>query len=242
MTKFLASAATPEEAIIALNAGADIIDLKDPASGALGAVSDDIVRQTVARVAGARPVSATIGDGTSNLDSLEMAVAERSMLGVDFVKVGFSDRINRAKAIDKLAPAARSGTQIIAVFFADQPFDPSLLEHARAAAFAGVMFDTENKATGSLTDKRSLAELKAYVSEAHHLGLQVGLAGSLSAEDVPVLLPLHPDTLGFRGALCAGGGRTAPLDSAACANIRSLIPEHEAQYDEPDNRLDFMVS
>jgi dihydroneopterin aldolase len=52
----------------------------------------------------------------------------------------------------------------------------------------------------------------------------VGLAGSLKAEDVPDLLTLAPDLLGFRGALCRGR-RSASLDPASCASIRALIPQ-----------------
>jgi dihydroneopterin aldolase len=41
---------------------------------------------------------------------------------------------------------------------------------------------------------------------------------------VPLLLPLQPDLLGFRGALCRGGTREAALDAEACAAIRARIP------------------
>ena len=50
-----------------------------------------------------------------------------------------------------------------------------------------------------------------------------GLAGSLSGADVPGLLTLSPDLLGFRGALCRGQ-RIASLDSSSCEAIRALIP------------------
>jgi len=52
MTRMLASVTGVEEAEIALSGGVDIVDLKDPAAGALGAVATDAVRRTVAFVAG----------------------------------------------------------------------------------------------------------------------------------------------------------------------------------------------
>jgi dihydroneopterin aldolase len=71
----------------------------------------------------------------------------------------------------------------------------------------------------------------SFVTQARTHGLTVGLAGSLTAADVPVLLPLAPDLIGFRGALCLGP-RSASLDLAACATIRALIPENPLPAEE----------
>ena len=54
-------------------------------------------------------------------------------------------------------------------------------------------------------------------------GLFAGLAGSLALDDVPVLLALAPDLLGFRTALTTGG-RSGALDPAAVAALRAAIP------------------
>jgi dihydroneopterin aldolase len=59
MTVFLASVRDEAEAEIALLAQADIIDLKDPAQGALGAVASHH-SGTVNFAAGRVPVSSTI--------------------------------------------------------------------------------------------------------------------------------------------------------------------------------------
>ncbi len=55
-----------------------------------------------------------------------------------------------------------------------------------------------------------------------------GLAGALEAPDVPRLLVLSPDFLGFRGALCGTSGRAGRIDPLAVAAIRALIPPHLA--------------
>ena len=62
MTKMLASVTGAEEAEIALAGGADIIDLKDPKAGALGAVSTAVIRQAVAAVAGRSRSARSCGD------------------------------------------------------------------------------------------------------------------------------------------------------------------------------------
>ena len=61
MTGLLASVMTVEEAEAALAGGADIIDLKDPRRGALGALPAPVIRDCVAAIAGRQPVSATVG-------------------------------------------------------------------------------------------------------------------------------------------------------------------------------------
>ncbi len=62
MTMMLASVRSLDEALIALEGGADLIDLKEPSRGALGALDHAAVRICVQAIGGRRPVSATIGD------------------------------------------------------------------------------------------------------------------------------------------------------------------------------------
>jgi dihydroneopterin aldolase len=90
--------------------------------------------------------------------------------------------------------------------------------------FAGVMLDTANKGQGRLLDHADVAGLGVFVRACRDHGLLSGLAGSLEAPDVPRLLLLAPDYLGFRGALCAAHDRKAGLDPAAVSLIRALIP------------------
>jgi dihydroneopterin aldolase len=71
-----------------------------------------------------------------------------------------------------------------------------------------------------------------------------GLAGSLEPPDVPRLLLLEPDYLGFRGALCVGRDRTARIDPQAIAVIRELIPfdaRSAAQEDPAVARVDYRL-
>ena len=89
MTRMLASVANLEEALLVLQAGADLIDLKAPAAGALGALPPEAVRQIVTAVAGRRPVSATIGDLPMEPARVLEAAREMAATVVDFVKVGF---------------------------------------------------------------------------------------------------------------------------------------------------------
>jgi len=61
MTLMLASVTNPAEAEAVWAAGADIIDLKDPAKGALGALDADVAAGIVRSVGKRKPVSAAAG-------------------------------------------------------------------------------------------------------------------------------------------------------------------------------------
>jgi uncharacterized protein (UPF0264 family) len=221
----LASVTDCEEALIALQGGADIIDLKDPARGALGAVETQVVGAVIRAVGGRRPVSATIGDLTT-MQPAELAAAARQMAdcGVDYVKIGFFPAADATACLAALAPLAASGARLIAVLFADLGTAAFPLTAFAAAGFAGVMIDTAGKGTGSLRHHLDDEALRAFVADARRLRLLTGLAGSLRPGDIAPLLAIAPDYLGFRSALCAAGERTARLDAEAFAGIRRAIP------------------
>jgi (5-formylfuran-3-yl)methyl phosphate synthase len=238
MTRMLASVSSPEEAEIALAGGADIIDLKDPARGALGAVTPDVIRATVKTVGKRRLTSAVAGDLPMQPGLVAATVREIAATGVDYVKLGLFPGGDASACISALAEIA-TGTKLIAVFFADASPDLSLLPLLKRSGFAGAMIDTQGKAAGRLLDHLDIARLRGFVEDCHASGMIAGLAGSLETPDIPRLLVLAPDLLGFRGALCGPGGRTAALDPARLQAVRGLIPpEHpEAGTPEVDYRL-----
>lgn len=223
MTQLLASVVDGVEAGLALANGADIIDLKDPARGALGALEPDAIRNIVAVVGGKRPISAVTGDLPMEPHVVAAAAAEIAGTGVDYVKVGLFPGAQRADCIRELAAVAQQ-TNLVGVLFADAEPDITLLSLMAECGFAGAMLDTAHKGAGRLIDHADLAMLGEFVRISHAHNLLTGLAGSLEAPDVPRLLLLEPDYLGFRGALCAAHDRTAGLDGGAVELIRALIP------------------
>ena len=223
MTRFLASVRGVAEADTALAAGADIIDLKDPAKGALGALDACAIVACVARVAGRAEVSATVGDLPMRPETIRDAVREIAALGVDHVKLGLFPDGDAERSLNLLAAETRNVSLILVVFADALPRFDAISSAARIGA-RGVMLDTAGKDGSSLLDHLPPAALARFVADARAEGLLVGLAGSLRAAHVAKLLALQPDLLGFRGALCAGLARGANLDAEACAAIRALIP------------------
>ncbi|MBK3773021.1 (5-formylfuran-3-yl)methyl phosphate synthase [Azospirillum aestuarii] len=229
MTRLLASVASLEELTLAAQGGTDILDLKDPNAGALGAWpldgiarAVDTARQSLTRA----PLSATVGDLPMDPAAVVGRVAETWACGVDYVKIGLIPSGDPVGCVKVLAPEARRGARIVAVLFADLWTNPgTLLPDIAKAGFAGAMLDTAGKSSGGLLRHKTRDELARFLSQARGFGLLTGLAGSLRLDDIPTLLPLAPDYLGFRTALCADGNRGGALDSAALAAVRDAVPE-----------------
>lgn len=220
MSALLASVRSLHEARIALAAGVDVIDLKEPAEGALGAVS-----LTVARLVAALPdrptVSATIGDLPFVADAVVPAARAMAATGVDIVKIGVFDG-PVAATLAALKPLSAEGMRLVAVMFADRAPDFSILPRLKKAGFQGAMLDTADKTAGGLRHHCPDRHLRAFVAAARRAELLCGLAGSLSISDIAPLAALGPDYLGFRGALCARG-RADALDPARLESVRQAL-------------------
>lgn len=221
MTRMLASVTSPAEARTALDCGVDILDCKNPHAGALGALPLEVVHKIVELAKDRCPASATVGDLPMKPEILSEAVSGISATGVNFVKIGFLPSANLRVCIDALSSRSKNA-RLIAVLFTDLGPDFSLLEDFARAGFAGVMLDTSAK-TQSLRQVMGYEKLSAFVRRARQFRLFTGLAGSLRLADIPPLLELEPDYLGFRGALCAGNDRCETLDPKAIRAVRHIM-------------------
>ncbi|MCV3737806.1 dihydroneopterin aldolase [Rhizobium sp. TRM96647] len=241
MTLMLASVRDRREAEIALQAGADIIDLKDPARGALGAADIRDITDVVAFVAGKRLVSAACGEFSGDPAALRAKVEEIAATGVDFIKIGFLPSSPIAEGAEALADVA-GRKKLVAVLFADHRYEETVMTSFARAGFYGIMLDTDDKSKGRLLDYMPPDHIPDFVAEGHRHGLMVGLAGSLEAPDIPRLLPAGPDYLGFRGALCEGLSRNAAIDAGAAAKIRALIPDERPAEKSPGVDLNLLAA
>lgn len=230
MTGFLASVSSLEEARIALAGGADVIDLKDPSEGVLGAVPLATMRDVVDLIGGRRLVSAALGDLPGEPEVIGSALRAAAATGVAIIKVGLFDTQNRRGVLEALGRHAKPS--IVAVLFADR--EPDVLAAVSEIAghgLRGVMLDTADKSGASLRSYRTDLDLAAYVEKARGLGLLNGLAGSLRISDIGPLLALAPDYLGFRGALCTHAARTQAIDPMAVRRVRMRIPWERSKLD-----------
>ncbi len=219
MTGMLASVNCIADARLVMAENVAIIDLKEPALGSLGALNCKLVQRIVAEINGQCPVSATIGDLPMQPELIFNAVTKMAEAGVNYVKVGFFSAENQDEVIGKLA-AITSYINLIAVLFADCNPEFSLIDKLIGGGFKGIMLDTQDKTKGSLTGIMAKSEIAHFVGCVKSRQAICGLAGSLTLEDIPLLLPYKPDYLGFRGAICDQNIRTGRIDVRAVQNIK----------------------
>jgi uncharacterized protein (UPF0264 family) len=225
---FLASVTGESEACLCASLGADIIDAKNPAQGALGALPGERVRAIRRAVPAHVPVSATIGDPGDDVDSVAEAARFMAAAGVDIIKIGFWPLRHRASVVRLLGGLSLGRVRLVAVLLVDDGLDLGLIGPIREAGFAGVMLDTGDKRGGPLPKRLPQGALRKFVNTVQEGDLFAGLAGSLSAGHVPQLLALGPDVLGFRGGLCRDGARMGAVDADAVRAVRQAIPRSTA--------------
>ncbi|MBM3394441.1 MAG: hypothetical protein FJY37_07390 [Betaproteobacteria bacterium] len=231
MTRMLASVTNVAEAVMAMEVGVDLIDLKDPSKGALGALDPHIAADVVAAVGSFAHTSATIGD-FPDMDPVAVreAVWRTAELRVDYVKIGFWGSARDLECASALRSLSR-GQRLVAVLFADLPHAANLIDTLASAGFSGAMYDTANKLAAPLRLLKTETELALFVRRAQNLGMLCGLAGRLRINDVPPLLTLRPDYLGFRGALCHAGARTAGLHRPLLSAVRAAMDGRSESVD-----------
>ena len=234
MTGMLASVTSVVEADIVLNNGVDIIDLKNPHEGVLGALDTNVVAEIVKSVNGAVITSATVGDIESNDKNLEDYIYKMAATGVDIVKVGLFDSTPTEHFIDCIGKAVNQKINLVIVIFAENYTGNESFEPLLETGINGIMLDTKDKTSKNLRDVLRDDVLNKFVKTVKKHKLLTGLAGSLRYEDINSLLLLEPDYLGFRGALCSENNRVNQVDQYKIKNIRNAIPQQQIIY--YDNR------
>jgi (5-formylfuran-3-yl)methyl phosphate synthase len=217
--RVLVSVRNVEEALLAARGGADFIDLKDPAAGALGGLPTGRIEAIVGALRSAgqpQKISATIGDlPMDRCTELLERVHAVAACGVDYVKVGVQPHANTGNVLTALAACGRA---VVPVLLADAGLDAPLLAQACAGRHPAVMLDTADKLSGSLFEVLSLPALHGFVRQVQQSGALAGLAGALRGTHWPLLASLRPDFAGFRSAVCVGH-RAAALDPRCLAEL-----------------------
>ncbi len=219
--RLLVSPMNLEEAKAALAGGTDILDVKNPREGSLGANFPWAIREVVELAGGAVPVSATIGDlqykpGTASLAALGAAYA-----GADYIKAGLLGIHTPSQASEMLVNIVRavkdfdSRKRVVAAAYSDHErvdsIDPAILPEVAAYAGADViMVDTAMKDGRSTFEFMTEEELEAFIRAGRDQGLDVAIAGNIGFQHMDLLMRLDPEIIGIRGMVC-GGDRQASI-------------------------------
>ena len=216
----------------------DIIDLKDPKKGSLGAWNITQINKAVKIFGKQKFLSATIGDIKEKNKIIEnLFTFDR--VGLDFIKFGVFIN-NEKEMIELLAEISEKNfkTQLVPVIFVD---DRNLLEitnnnlrKIRELKFNFLLLDTFLKKKGDLMQECSFNFLSNFIKKSSDLDIAVGLAGKLKTKQIPQLLKLRAKVIGFRSAVCKKNDRCSIISENKTKNIYSIfnrlpIEQHNKQ-------------
>jgi uncharacterized protein (UPF0264 family) len=227
----LVSVMNAEEAEEAVNGGADILDIKNPREGSLGAAHPKLISELCHQFSQILPVSAAVGDFPHLPNAAALAALCAADIGADYIKIGLLGSQSERQAFDLLTNVKDtlawrgSSAKLIAAVYADYreagTLEPRLLPAvASRANVAGCMIDTLNKKGTSLFDYLDSEILREFIGECSRYDLLSALAGSLKLCHVGSLNALRPDIVGVRGAVCQGGIRAGCIDHQKVAEFR----------------------
>ena len=226
MIRLLISVKNAQEAVDAIQAGADYIDLKDPSRGALGSLDNGVSHDVIRHINKQAWVSATVGDTHADQHALLSLIEDKWALGVDIVKLPLSLFFHDKNFLALLGTMIKSRKmKLIAVMFAEEPVDLTWLPILADTGFYGVMLDTANKGY-HLLSTLEVPVINEFVKqcELHHL--QAGLAGALRVEFLDELTALHPSYVGFRSGVCEDNVRQNRLLPHLVQEIKDKLHKH----------------
>ena len=239
MTRLLVSVRNVDEAIAAIEGGADIIDVKEPFHGSLGCAAPEVILAiagAVSRIKGVKlPLSLALGelkewqsgDRTSLRNAIQTAAPQ-------FLKLGLAEACTAQVPESWVTEWQQIRSTIVgthewvAVAYVDdtRALSPSVDGVLQAAIETGCgifLLDTHTKNGTSLFDHISLDTLHAIRDRTQQHGLKLALAGSVAKSHLPRLLRIQPDIIAVRGAVCAHSNRNATVSKSLVREFRNAI-------------------
>ncbi len=233
--ELLVSAINLKEAKEAKLGGADILDVKNPKEGSLGANFPWIIKEISDYAKNDLLISATIGDVPYKPGTVSLAALGSAISGSNYVKVGlygpknYDEALEVMKAVVKTIKDYDPNTIVVTCGYADAknigsvtPEDIPKVAYDSGSDVA--MLDTYTKDGHTLKDHISKEELIKFTTESHEHDLKVALAGSVTMDDVDFLEDINCDIMGVRGCVCTGGDRnTGTIDRTLVRNLKDKI-------------------
>jgi uncharacterized protein (UPF0264 family) len=216
--KVLVSPQNVAEALICLSAGAEIVDVKNPEEGSLGANFPWVISEIKSHTQDRALLSATLGDVPFKPGTISQAALGAVIAGADYIKVGLYGITNASQtftlmaAVKRAADMAQRNVTVVACAYADaaqigaiSPLDA--IAPAKEAGCDGIMIDTAIKDGKNLFVHQNIEALKKFVDSARSVGLLTALAGSITKDHLAQLKQIGPDIIGVRGAICESRDR-----------------------------------
>lgn len=231
----LISPINTDEAHEAIAGGADIIDVKNPKEGSLGANFPWVIKDVREMTPKDMLVSATLGDVPYKPGTVSLAALGAAVSGADYIKVGLYGTKNYDEALEVMKNVVKTVRDynddaiVVASGYADAhrvgAVDP--MEIPKVAADAGAdlaMVDTAVKDGKTLFDFMDEEVISKFNDEIHDYGMKSALAGSVKKDQLSTLYNLGCDVVGIRGAACVGGDRNSgKIHRSAVSELKEMI-------------------
>jgi uncharacterized protein (UPF0264 family) len=231
----LVSVRSAVEALTALAGGADVIDVKEPNRGSLGAADKNTISAIVRAVDGRAPVSAALGELIDLIDSPNGDSTRKLVDGVSLFKIGLAHctTINDWQTRwshtmeTMISTSSKGNAQAVAVVYADwraaqSPSPQDILSVAVRHRCPALLIDTWDKSAGTLFDHWPAGELQGFITEVRSRDIAVVLAGSLTLQNITTAAQLGPDLVAVRTAACEGG-RAGTVSETKVRELKNAI-------------------
>jgi uncharacterized protein (UPF0264 family) len=217
--KLLVSVRNEAEARIAIQAGAAIIDVKEPSRGTLGCADwEDIHRVAAAANLANIPCSAAFGELSHPLPPLAPS-GHIAPLKVTYAKLGLAGArwpVNDFNAYATIAGASAPSPEL--TLRASRS-----LEEDYGISIGGILVDTFCKSGPTLAQLGKTSDLRMLRDETSRTQKKLALAGRIHLSDIPLLAGLRPDIFGVRSAACHNSDRESTISAQSIQQLNSEI-------------------
>lgn len=228
MAGLLVSVRNAPEARAAVAGGADIIDVKEPLSGSLGAATPQIWQEIAQVIGDQKPLSAALGE----LADWDGSLPPEPFKYVKWGLSGLRGNTLRERFASAFFQAEEANLLPVAVAYADFenagcPRPLEILELAAGMGAPVLLLDTFAKDGRRLLDYCDLEAIATLRHRSAEMGLALALAGSLNRQIIETLAPFGPDWFAVRGAVCAGQ-RTGDVQTHLVKDLAGWINPSES--------------
>lgn len=224
----LVSVRSADEVAAALDGGADLIDVKEPAKGPLAPAEAEVVAAVIDAAEGRVPVSAALGEWSPN------AITEAHWhleLPLQYVKWGLAGYVHSPGWGEDLLDTRRElpiSTEMVLVAYADWERAKSVpptevAKFAKRFRFKAFLLDTWGKDSKTLLDFMKPAEVAELVDGLKRVYTTVAVGGSLRPEQLKQLKGVTPDYFAIRTSACAAGKRDGVIDATRVRKWKELL-------------------
>jgi (5-formylfuran-3-yl)methyl phosphate synthase len=253
--RLLISVRNAIEAAEAIRGLADVIDVKEPARGAMGLADCcvlDEVRRTVLASQTSVQFSVALGELADWRESDDNRASVRNWVSTlpsppPSLKIGPAGltaspgwrqswphtwrKLIEACAPNRPQPAcADPASNWVAVAYADwqrahAPAPEVILGLAAEIGCGTLLVDTFTKDATRLTDWLTVQQVQRLAGACTDAGLQFAVAGRVDKRVFPALKLIQPDIVGVRGAVCRGGNRAHAVSAERVRDLREQLCE-----------------